>query len=125
MINIKNIIKTFLAGYNREYTGKTAFQLLKDQAQANAAKAAGFEIEDVTVDRCTVICDSTGNWCEIYLHPHGAVGEDIYRCGMGWCCWVNVLTGEVVGISAADIRCGDGSGLIAEDAQSVELAKAA
>lgn len=67
---------------------------LKEACIRAAVEYAGLDLANVIVEKAQLTEDETGTWYEVVFREQG---DNSYDCGMGWCSYVDVFTGEVVG----------------------------
>ena len=103
MANMKNIIRIFSRSWDNAQTLAQAEED-KEAAVQSVLDYAGYNIEEVTLDRVTLTGSGDDRLCRVDFRCLGRGGREVPACGMSWTSYVDIATGEVVGFAGTTER---------------------
>jgi len=97
---MKNNIRIFYRGDTLNESANARREAAKAAAIQAAVDYAGFDMDAVIVARVEL----TGSLCRVDFRYIRYEAASYRRCGMGWCSYVDVDTGEVLGFAGSTER---------------------
>lgn len=101
MTNMKDIIRIFYRNNWDSAEMLAQNELIKEAAIETAVEYAGLDMDGVIVDRVELTGSGEDRLCRVDFRYIRFEPDEYRRCGMSWCSYVDVTTGEVVGFAGS------------------------